>query len=123
MEPTALVELAPCQSTSSSALTLCLLNLRSWNTPLVLSLDQNTEHAVITSHCCQTMDDVDTKILALSALTLFLWEEESRKRRIRRKVRRTKWVKLWIQLRAGQGAYPNLFYCLIFIYRFIVKHL
>ena len=50
------------------------------------------EHAVITRHCCQTKDDVDTKILALSALVLFLLEEESRKRKIRRKVRRTKWV-------------------------------
>jgi hypothetical protein len=54
------------------------------------------------------MDDVDAKILALSALTLFLLEEESGKRKIRREVRHTKWVKLWIPLRAGYGAYPNL---------------
>ena len=61
---------------------------------ICIVVQKKTGHAAITSHVYQMMDDVDTKILALTALKLFLLEEESRRRNIRRKVRCTKWVKL-----------------------------
>ena len=52
---------------------------------ICIVVQKKTGHAAITSHVYQMMDDVDTKILALSALALFLLEER-RKPKIRRKV-------------------------------------